>query len=422
MFIDRASGKLAKRPELQQALNYLRAGEDTLVVTKLDRLGRSVKNLKELADELQTRNIGLIALSQGIDTTTPGGRLFFHMLAAIAEFEHDLIVERTREGLAAARARGRNGGRKPTMTAEKIARARQMYDERKYTVAEIARTVGVSASHDLPAPRGPVTMIARGPRERAESPQQGSLPICAQRHMRTVLLASSPGVWREALAWLHGGGRGMRGSWNSIYGASPRRMPMTGSPQSATHPPQRPSRRWSVANSASTFLRQTATETPRMNKYGLIAQEHWKKYAPARYATLTDPDEYFRTRGGERSESDRPDRIQPGTTARPGSSVPGESGTDELDPPAGGGDRAERPGVLDRERAAEPGAELEEMLGDLPTPSSILATIDRIREDADDEAEREHSSTSILSEAQERSSRSWPRSCRWCRCRNSRTR
>lgn len=144
VFIDRASGKLAKRPELQQALNYLRAGEDTLVVTKLDRLGRSVKNLKELADELQARNIGLIALSQGIDTTTPGGRLFFHMLAAIAEFEHDLIVERTREGLAAARARGRNGGRKPTMTAEKIARARQMYDERKYTVAEIARTVGVS--------------------------------------------------------------------------------------------------------------------------------------------------------------------------------------------------------------------------------------------------------------------------------------
>jgi DNA invertase Pin-like site-specific DNA recombinase len=113
-------------------------------VTKLDRLGRSVKNLKDLADELQARNIGLIALSQGIDTTTPGGRLFFHMLAAIAEFEHDLIVERTKDGLAAARARGRNGGRKLTMTPEKIARARQMYDERKYTVAEIARTVGVS--------------------------------------------------------------------------------------------------------------------------------------------------------------------------------------------------------------------------------------------------------------------------------------
>ena len=166
VFVDRASGKLAKRPELEQALKYLRAGEDTLVVTKLDRLGRSVKNLKDLADELQSRNIGLIALSQGIDTTTPGGRLFFHMLAAIAEFEHDLIVERTRDGLAAARARGRSGGRKLTMTPEKIARARQMYDERKYTVAEIARTVGVS--------RPTIYRHLDEQKEQIEHPERGS--------------------------------------------------------------------------------------------------------------------------------------------------------------------------------------------------------------------------------------------------------
>ena len=166
VFVDRASGKLAKRPELEQALKYLRAGEDTLVVTKLDRLGRSVKNLKDLADELQSRNIGLIALSQGIDTTTPGGRLFFHMLAAIAEFEHDLIVERTRDGLAAARARGRSGGRKLTMTPEKIARARQMYDERKYTVAEIARTVGVS--------RPTIYRHLDEQKEQVEHPERGS--------------------------------------------------------------------------------------------------------------------------------------------------------------------------------------------------------------------------------------------------------
>ncbi len=142
-FTDHASGTLAKRPALDEALGYLRAG-DTLVVTKLDRLGRSVRNLKALADDLQARHVGLRALSQGIDTTTPGGRLFFHMLAAIAEFEHDLIVERTLDGLAAARARGRNGGPKFKMTPNKIAQARAMYDDGKHTVQQIADTFGVS--------------------------------------------------------------------------------------------------------------------------------------------------------------------------------------------------------------------------------------------------------------------------------------
>lgn len=143
VFVDRASGTLANRPALADALTYLREG-DTLVVTKLDRLGRSVRNLKQIADELQARGIGLRALSQGIDTTSPGGRLFFHMLAAIAEFEHDLIVERTKEGLAAARARGRNGGPKFKMTPAKIRQARAMYDAGGHTVQEIADTFGVS--------------------------------------------------------------------------------------------------------------------------------------------------------------------------------------------------------------------------------------------------------------------------------------
>ncbi|BCW82859.1 DNA invertase [Arthrobacter sp. NicSoilE8] len=143
VFVDHASGTLARRPALDQMLEYVREG-DTLVVTKLDRLGRSVRNLKQIAEELQERSIGLRALSQGIDTTTPGGRLFFHMLAAIAEFEHDLIVERTHDGLAAARARGRKGGRKFKMTATKISQARAMYDAGGHTVQEIADTFGVS--------------------------------------------------------------------------------------------------------------------------------------------------------------------------------------------------------------------------------------------------------------------------------------
>lgn len=143
IYVDHASGTLAKRPSLTEALGYLRDG-DTLVVTKLDRLGRSVKHLKEVVDDLQGRGVGLRALSQGIDTTTPGGRLFFHMLAAIAEFEHDLIVERTHDGLAAARARGRKGGPKFKMTPAKARQAQAMYDAGELTVQEIADVLGVS--------------------------------------------------------------------------------------------------------------------------------------------------------------------------------------------------------------------------------------------------------------------------------------
>ncbi len=113
-------------------------------VTPIMRRGAAVRNLKEVVDGLERQGIGLKALSQGIDTTTPGGRLFFHMLAAIAEFEHDLIVERTKDGLAAARARGRKGGGRFKMMPTKARQARAMYDEKTYTVQQIAETFGVS--------------------------------------------------------------------------------------------------------------------------------------------------------------------------------------------------------------------------------------------------------------------------------------
>lgn len=145
VFTDQASGTLARRPALDETPRYLRPG-DTLVITKLDRLGRSVRNLKEVAEQLHKLEVGLRALSQGIDTTTPGGRLFFHMLPAIAEFEHDLIVERTHDGLAAARARGRKGGPKPKMTPHRVKQARALYDAGELTVQEIADMLGVSCS------------------------------------------------------------------------------------------------------------------------------------------------------------------------------------------------------------------------------------------------------------------------------------
>src|SRR6266700_3928103 len=148
VFPDTVSGKLAARPELDKALAYLREG-DVFVITRLSRAMRSLKHLLALADELRERGIDLVALRQQIDTTTPTGRLVFHVLGTIDEFQRELIIEGTREGRDAARARGRTGGRKPKLSAAKAATVRRMYQatgpdgKRLHTVAEIAQTVGV---------------------------------------------------------------------------------------------------------------------------------------------------------------------------------------------------------------------------------------------------------------------------------------
>ncbi len=142
-YVDKASGKLARRPQLDAALAYLRAG-DVLVITKLDRLGRSVRNLIDLAETLHEREVGLRVLSQGIDTTTPAGRMFFHVLAALAEFEASLISERTLDGLEAARARGRKGGRKPKLGERQVTLIRDMHASGEHTITEIADTFKVT--------------------------------------------------------------------------------------------------------------------------------------------------------------------------------------------------------------------------------------------------------------------------------------
>jgi len=149
ILLDKASGTLARRPSLDDALRVARAG-DQLVVTKLDRLGRSLEHLIALSRDLQSRDVDLVVLDQGIDTSTAVGRMFFQILGAIAEFEHALMSERTRDGLEAARARGRTGGQKPKLTTRQAKIAQDMYDEkgedgrRRYTVAEIAAEFGVT--------------------------------------------------------------------------------------------------------------------------------------------------------------------------------------------------------------------------------------------------------------------------------------
>jgi DNA invertase Pin-like site-specific DNA recombinase len=143
VFTDTASGSLAERPQLSAALDYLRDG-DTLVVWRLDRLGRYIRHLIDTVVILQERGFGFRSIQESIDTTASGGRLVFHVFCALAEFERDLIRERTHAGLAAARARGRVGGRKPALTPKQVKVARRMYEAKDSTVSDIAKVLGVS--------------------------------------------------------------------------------------------------------------------------------------------------------------------------------------------------------------------------------------------------------------------------------------
>lgn len=145
VFTDKKSGKNIEREELGRCLDYLRPG-DTLVVPSLDRLGRSLQDLIQIVTGLRRRGIGFRSLHEALDTTTPGGRLVFHVFAALAEFIRELIVDGTNEGLAAARARGKRLGRPPAMNAEQIRQARVMLTRPEESVSSIARLLGVSRS------------------------------------------------------------------------------------------------------------------------------------------------------------------------------------------------------------------------------------------------------------------------------------
>ena len=140
---DHQSGAKAGRPGLQDALDYAREG-DTLVVWRLDRLSRSLKDLIEMVTQLESRGIGLKSLQESLDTSSSSGKLIFHIFGALAEFERNLIRERTQAGLEAARARGRKGGRPKSLDADKRALAVQLYEEKKHTVKQICQMMGIS--------------------------------------------------------------------------------------------------------------------------------------------------------------------------------------------------------------------------------------------------------------------------------------
>jgi DNA invertase Pin-like site-specific DNA recombinase len=143
IFTDTASGAQTARKGLDEALNYVRKG-DTLVVWRLDRLGRSLPHLIATMTDLLERGIGFKSLTENIDTTTSGGKLIFHIFGALAEFERNLIRERTQAGLTAARARGKKGGRPKVLTARQLIIAQSLYSDKQHSIAEICRTLKIS--------------------------------------------------------------------------------------------------------------------------------------------------------------------------------------------------------------------------------------------------------------------------------------
>lgn len=156
IYTDTASGAATERLGLNDAVQFMREG-DILVVWKLDRLGRSLKHLIETITALSERRIGFRSITESIDTTTPGGKLIFHMFGALAEFERDLIRERTKAGLAAARARGRHGGRPRKLDDKKIALLQKLYQDKTNSIQDILDALHISKAtlyrHTKPSPR-----------------------------------------------------------------------------------------------------------------------------------------------------------------------------------------------------------------------------------------------------------------------------
>lgn len=204
--LDRAGGAKASRPQLDLVLHLLRDG-DTLVITRLDRLARSVLHLITLGAELRARGVGLKVLEQGIDTATTEGRAMFGMLAVLAELQRELSAANTRDGLAAARARGRKGGRPPKLTADQITLAQRLYDAGEHTVAQIAGMLNVprttvyghlntgSATGARPPAGAPV------PPPAAEVRTSRACPICG--HEPATRAEAAHQRADLAVTWLH---------------------------------------------------------------------------------------------------------------------------------------------------------------------------------------------------------------------------
>jgi DNA invertase Pin-like site-specific DNA recombinase len=162
IYVETASGARADRPELRKLLDAVQPGSQ-VVCWRLDRMARSLRHLIEIAETLRQREVGLVSVTEGIDTTTPAGRFLFHVLGSLAEMEREIIVERTKAGLRAAAARGRRGGRPPSMNEAQVRAAKAMLRSGEMTAAEVAAQLGVSPStlyRHLPGGRGSLEQAA----------------------------------------------------------------------------------------------------------------------------------------------------------------------------------------------------------------------------------------------------------------------
>ncbi len=201
VWTDHASGALDRRPQLDEVLEQLRPG-DTLVVWRLDRLGRSLRHLIEVVTGLDERGVGFRSLRENIDTTTAGGRLVFHLFGALAQFERELIRDRTVAGLTAARARGRVGGRPSKLSAEQVRQARGMYDARELTVEQIGAVLGVSRTSIYRA-LGKTTTPAP-PATATPAPARPAEPVATT----TEAVGDAPAAVATGVAAPAGGGAG----------------------------------------------------------------------------------------------------------------------------------------------------------------------------------------------------------------------
>src|SRR5918992_176500 len=192
IFIDTASGAKTERKGLEEALTYVRKG-DTLVVWRLDRLGRSLPHLIATMTDLEVQGIGFKSVTENIDTTTSGGKLIFHIFGALAEFERNLIRERTAAGLIAARARGRKGGRPKALTPKQCSIAQELY-EKHHPIAEICRALNISR-----ATLYRLSRLRKDPNNSESGYQLQAIPPRVNSHFGKILKKEVPMRSRDAL-------------------------------------------------------------------------------------------------------------------------------------------------------------------------------------------------------------------------------
>ncbi len=192
IFSDVASGARTARPGLEQALSHLRQG-DTLAVWRLDRLGRSLAHLVQTVGDLERQEKGFKSITEQIDTTTPSGRLVFHLFASLAQFERDLIRERVRAGITAARARGRVGGRPRVLSGAKAKLAAKLMSDRDRNVADICRALNVSratlyrvAQEQTPPATTSAGSTARKPTKAVETANKAKTPTTPRRGTKII--------------------------------------------------------------------------------------------------------------------------------------------------------------------------------------------------------------------------------------------